>query len=795
MSLATDTAVAPGDLLIEQRAQLFFRSSFVGILTGAAVGILYAMILRNHFEHALVQRWLLLLLSVCAARVALFAAYRYLKPRPGNLRWWLLAGVVLAALNGVVWGLGGIWFLPDSRAQTLFFIHAFIIAGVPAGALSSLAAHWPAYAAYVGSGMLLFAGHVLQAGGADANAIGFAALIYMTLLFAVAKQFEKMVIETLRHSIELDRLAARLQLAVSTAEAASAAKSQFLANMSHEIRTPMNAVLGLSEMLADSGLAGTQLQYARTIHSSAGSLLGLINDVLDVARIEEGHFALDANPFALTALVEGVRNTLRPLADAKQLALDIEIDAALPQVVSGDAARLRQMVMNLAGNAIKFTEHGRVGIEVRRMPLQAASGVQETLGAQGVKDEHGAQGVPVAPVNLCIAVVDSGLGIAPEQLASLFERFVQADDSDTRRHGGSGLGLYIVRELAGRMGGSVSAQSVPGLGSRFEIVLPLELPSLEQLAGWVAEKPHHDPVSAPLPGLALSASSPATPADPSAAADGLSILLVEDNEVNRMVVRGMLASAGHVLREAGDGVQALAILNAQRFDCILMDVQMPVMGGIETTREIRAREAAGGKRTPIIALTASNMRGDRERFLAAGMDDFLAKPFERTALLALLTGLARSKPASNAASDAESDTAGVATIPVPAPAPTEAPVFDPTALDGLIRLDESSPGLMTNLVARFLPNARELIAQLAGDTEQERASTCKDMALAAHTLASTCARFGAVRAAALASRVEQAAAAERFDEARHLGAHTRVAFEAFERAFEQHPAILLAVPA
>ena len=782
-SLATATAVAPGDVLIDQRAQLFFRSSFVGILTGAAVGILYATILRNHFDHALVNRWLLLLLGVCATRVALFAAYWRLKPAPGSVPHWFHAGVALAALNGVVWGLGGIWFLPNSNAQTLFFIHAFIIAGVPAGALSSLAAYWPAYVAYVGSGMLLFAGYLLQAGGVDANAIGFAALIYMVLLFVVARQFEKLVLEALRHRIEVDHLASQLQRAVGTAEAASTAKSQFLANMSHEIRTPMNAVLGLSEMLSDSGLTGTQQQYARTIHSSAGALLALINDVLDVARIEEGHLTLDAKPFALAAMVEGVRDTLLPLADAKQLALDIVIDATLPQVVRGDAARLRQMVMNLAGNAIKFTEHGRVGIEVGSAAPSATHGVPGTPAAHGAKGEQDLQG---KPVNLCIAVVDSGPGIEPAQLESLFERFVQGDGSDTRRHGGSGLGLYIVRELAERMGGSVTAQSVPGLGSRFEIVIPLELPSPEQLAGWAAEKPRHDAVSAPLPAQLLAPSSPGTAASPGPAATGLSILLVEDNEVNRMVARGMLTSAGHVVREAGDGVQALAALNAQSFDCILMDVQMPVMGGIEATREIRAREAGGACHTPIIALTANNMQGDRERFLKAGMDDFLAKPFERAALLALLARL----------------TGGTA-LPLPdttasalPPAGAQAPVFDAAALDGLIRLDQSSPGLMPSLVARFVPNAHALLARLAGDLpgapEQQHATRCADMTIAAHTLGSTCARFGALRAAALAASVEQAAAAGKLDEARRLGAQTRIAFEQFEREFEQHPAIVAA---
>ena len=432
---------------------------------------------------------------------------------------------------------------------------------------------------------------------------------------------------------------AALAAAKLEAESASAAKSQFLANMSHEIRTPMNAVLGLSELLTASGLSGTSLHYARTIHQSAGTLLALINDVLDVSRIEEGHFALDLQPFALAALFEGARNTLLPLAESKQLRLDLDIDAALPPVLTGDAGRLRQIVLNLAGNAIKFTAKGRIAIEVRQTVSAAPAGAPDAEAA----------------CKLLIRVTDTGAGIAPEQLERLFERFVQADTSDTRRHGGSGLGLYIVRELAQRMGGTISVQSVPGLGSCFEVAVALELAAPEALAAWHAKAALQAP---PLPareqqaGLTSVAAVPqpaagAAAATAQAAQTPLTVLLVEDNEINRMVACGMLATSGHRVIEAADGVQALACHAAQPFDCILMDIQMPVMSGIEATREIRAREAARGdaaaRPVPIVALTANAMQGDRERYLAAGMNDFLAKPYERADLLAVLARITPAK--------------------------------------------------------------------------------------------------------------------------------------------------------
>ena len=401
------------------------------------------------------------------------------------------------------------------------------------------------------------------------------------------------------------RITQALQKAKADAEAANLAKSQFLANMSHEIRTPMNAVLGLSDILVRSGINGQPLQYAQNIHTAAASLLSLINDVLDVSRIEEGAVMLDIRPFSLQDMFRQIGSTLGPLADARNLTLRIELEPTLPPVLMGDSHRLRQVVMNLAGNAIKFTESGEVRIGVRRIP----------------RDD--------VLEGLCIAVTDTGVGIAAEQLPHLFERFVQVDASNTRRHGGSGLGLYIVRELVRHMGGTVQVHSQPGQGSTFEVCLGLEAPTDSQLSHW-------GDLQAP-----ESAEEEATP--PAAA---LSILVVEDHEINRIVARSLLEAAGHRVMEATNGEEALRCLEAQRFDCVLMDIQMPVMDGLQATQQLRTMEQTSGRaRTPVVALTANTMQGDRERYLAAGMDGFLAKPYDKRTLLAAVESVLPKTPA------------------------------------------------------------------------------------------------------------------------------------------------------
>ncbi|KQY86083.1 CHASE2 domain-containing protein [Pelomonas sp. Root1444] len=374
------------------------------------------------------------------------------------------------------------------------------------------------------------------------------------------------------------------------AEVRSRAKTELLAQVSHEMRTPMNAVLGFSDILARSPLTPEQAHYVEVLGHAGRQVFALINDLLDNARIESGRLELVASPFNLIKLIELQLELLRERAHGQGLWLRLEAGADVAGWVLGDAQRVAQIVTNLVGNAIKFTRAGGVTVTLSR----AADG------------------------RVRIGVQDSGIGIAPDRLAHIFMPFAQADASIAREFGGTGLGLAITRSLARLMGGDVSVQSRPGEGSRFEV--SLQLPATE--------------------------APPAEPADARAGSTvpgrPLSLLLAEDNDVNVLVIEGMLAPLGHRITRVHDGAQALAALREREFDLVLMDMLMPVLDGLSATRQWRVVEAAEGRpRTPIVALTANAFDGDMQQSLAAGCDAHLTKPLSVAALLQALARHAR----------------------------------------------------------------------------------------------------------------------------------------------------------
>ncbi|MET0987173.1 MAG: ATP-binding protein, partial [Steroidobacteraceae bacterium] len=474
------------------------------------------------------------------------------------------------------------------------------------------------------------------------------------------------VTERKRAELEQKRYELKLRRQNEALEKANRVKSEFLANMSHEIRTPMHAIINLSRLCLGTELQEQQRDYVEKVYVASQSLLHIVDDILDFSKLESGKVKIESIGFRLPHVCDQVRSLMLPAAEKKGLALavNVEVDAALELV--GDPLRLGQVLLNLVSNAVKFTERG--SIDVRAV----------------------AKSVTAESVELEFSVRDTGIGLSPQQCAGLFQSFSQADASTTRKYGGTGLGLAISKRLVELMGGAIRIDSEPGVGSTFTFSVRLLRGKAGASSGRLdAAVDRHSAV---------------------AALRGMRALVVEDNKINQQIARELLVRVGMVVTVADNGLQCLELLERQSFDAVLMDVQMPVLDGLEATRAIRERLKLTA--LPIIAMTANAMEGDRQRCLAAGMNDYLPKPIEPEALL---SALAKWKTPHAHATQAGSG------------GRAEAPITMPTArADAAARahaLPATLPGLNLRLAVKNADDdpafLRELLQHFASDQAQD----------------------------------------------------------------------------
>jgi signal transduction histidine kinase/CheY-like chemotaxis protein len=591
MSHGPDTRANPAAIerQIEfERVGTLYSIALPTLIGGIAFSVLIGLLLAPFVSSVILGTWLVLKVLLLAMRVVdgrLFARDRH---RALRMTHWKNRFFVATILDALTWGLMTVLFLPTSDAVTNGVMVAGMIGVASAGVLA-LSAHRVAS----GAALVLVLGPLIEqqalSGSEVEHYTAATLLVYGAVLFLESQYSHRRFTESMRLRFENAAIAEERHRALVYAEHSNAAKTRFLASVSHELRTPLNGIIGMTQLVEVEPLSALQRQRLDVLRHSAEHLVTVIGDLLDLSRIEFDRIELNPQPTLIAQTVRDVTDLLQPVAEERGLGFEVVFDLGLPAAALIDASRVKQVLHNLIGNALKFTAGGSVGL-----------------------------GVAMSDGMLRFRVNDTGEGIPPDAIERIFDAFEQGPSSTAPARSGAGLGLTISRRLARAMGGDVTCRSVPGVGTTFEFTIPFR------------QTPR---TPAPRPSLSEELAAAANPGGAAIARPGR-VLVVEDNEVNALVVRGMLDQMGVDSELAVNGQKALATMGQTAFDLVLMDCQMPVLDGWEATRLWRARESRlrQRQRTPIVALTAGAAAGERERCLEAGMDDYLSKPFSREAL-------------------------------------------------------------------------------------------------------------------------------------------------------------------
>jgi signal transduction histidine kinase/ActR/RegA family two-component response regulator len=603
-------------LVLHEQVALVYRLATIPIIVSIVPVVAVWWLIRDVYPGPRSTGWLVASILFVLFRFVVGILYNRSKRPQEDARLWGGLFALCTFVYGLQWGYAGTALFPVDHPNLQVIITAIII-GTAAGAFPFvLSLRW-VYTSHLVPTMAPFALYMIYLGTPEHVLVGILSLLFVAIMTFSSLGISRHVTENLssrfkqtlmaeeineanrllrseigerkRAEKELELARQTAEEAQRTAEAASHAKSQFLANMSHEIRTPLNGVLGMTELLLGTELEQDQRQLATIAHRSAETLLAIIGDILDLSKIEAGAFELEDVAFNLRETLIQAVELITPNASAKGLKVSHVIPPDLPMMFRGDSVRLRQVLTNLLSNAVKFTHRGSITLSVERLEA-------------GAEDEL-----------LCFSVEDTGVGITSEARDLIFNAFVQADGSSTRRYGGTGLGLTICRELVTMMGGRIWVESTPGKGSTFSFTARFRLSTQAPEA-----RPSHQ-----------------AEVTPAFAYKGR-ILLAEDNLVNQKVGVAMLEKLGCRVDVANNGKEAVEAVKTNAYDLVLMDCQMPEMDGFAATAEIRRIEENHGKHLPIIALTAHATESDRKSCLVAGMDDYLAKPYKLAQLNAVL---------------------------------------------------------------------------------------------------------------------------------------------------------------